>query len=97
MFFFKFLHLWPQIENKLFFYSLSCQNWKCECDIDQIFKPSIAFIRGDAFIDISKCGMSDNWDNSPSYSQFINVNHYRSKHRDLAHNTHQALKGPKTY
>ena len=40
-------------------------------------------------------------DDSPSKSQFIKVNHYRSKyslqHRALAHTDKQAIKGPKNY
>ena len=39
------------------------------------------------------------WDNSQSKSQFIKVNHFRSKyglqHGALAHNEQQAIKGPK--
>ena len=37
------------------------------------------------------------WDNSPSKSQFVKVNHYRSKyglqHGALAHTEQQAIKG----
>ena len=38
------------------------------------------------------------WDNSPSKSQLVKVNHYRSKyffnHGDLAHTEQQTIKGP---
>ena len=40
-------------------------------------------------------------DNSPSKSQFIKVNRYRSKyglqHEALGHTQQQAIKGPKNY
>ena len=39
------------------------------------------------------------WDNSPSMSQFVTVNHYKSKYGlqqgALAHTEQQAMKGPK--
>ena len=39
------------------------------------------------------------WDNTPSESQFIKVNHYSSsysiQHGALAHTEQQAIKGPK--
>ena len=41
------------------------------------------------------------WDNSPSKSQFVKVNHYRSKygpqHKALTHTKQQAIKNPKYY
>ena len=35
------------------------------------------------------------WDNSPSMSQFVKVNHYKSEYGVLAHFEQQAIKGPK--
>ena len=49
--------------------------------------------------DIRRCGINAKRDNSPSKSQFIKLNHYRSKyglqHGALAPTEHQIMKDPK--